>query len=64
MEMCCDSSWGIGVNFKNDSVITTYGYPESRDPNLFYPDFECCSGEEIEAWEKAKVEWDKKHEPA
>jgi|GEM_PF-4358433 len=59
----CGSSWGIGAYtfFLEDGVTeeACYGYPpKGMNPHKFRPDMESCFPREIEAWEKAKLEWD------
>lgn len=49
----CGNDWGIGVNIYSDGN-SSYGFPESKDPNMFIPDFECCTEQEIKNWEQAK----------
>ena len=59
-------SWGLGVNHFDDPKETCYGYPCVSDPRDFSPDYECCTKEEIENWERdclaaknaSKEEWD------
>jgi len=44
--MVCDMGWGIGIN-THENYGVSYGFPESENPNLFFPDAECCTNEEI-----------------
>ena len=57
--VCC-GNWGIGINTSPNRRAVSYGYPESDNPHDFYPDFECCTIDEITAWENAKIGWDKR----
>lgn len=57
---CCGSSWGLGAyTLREDGQeINLYGYPpKGMNPNDYCPDWECCTKEEIEAWEHAKKNW-------
>lgn len=57
---CCGSSWGIGVykTMYGKDVMELYGFPpKDMNPNDFSPDWECCTKEELEAWEEAKKNW-------
>ena len=55
------SKWGLGINFDTNGKIRSYGYPESKNPKLFKPDFECCTRKEITQWEVDVLEWDYRH---
>ena len=55
--------WGIGVNINKNGEGTTYGAPVNSNPNLFCPDPECCTKEEMAKHEVACQEWDKNHNP-
>jgi len=35
-----------------------YGRHKGGDPNKFFPDYECCTPEEIQAWKDACTRWD------
>ena len=55
--IACTTPWGIGTVIyhfeEGDEII--YGFPHSNcDPHDFFPDIECCSPEEIAAWEECK----------
>lgn len=60
----CGSHWGIGVyktGIKDYEEI--YGFaPKNLDPHDFCPDYECCSEDEIKAWEIATRECRVDHE--
>ncbi len=59
----CGSPWGIG-SYTDEDGETWYGYPpKNSDPNLYVPDIDCCLPQEIEAWNKAKEEWNKNGSP-
>lgn len=58
----CGHSWGIGTyKYKNEEGQDDYGYGLYRpeNPNDFTPDMECCSPEEIKAWETDLAAWNK-----
>lgn len=52
------SRWGLGINYKKDGTISSYGYPESKNPKLFKPDFEVCTVKEITQWETDLINQD------
>ena len=54
--IACGKGWGIGIN-KHEDGNPSYGFPESENPNLFYPDPECCAPEEIKSWKDAIKNW-------
>lgn len=61
MNNCCKSPYGIGTYTYIDSNTgekeTGYGLWNPKNPNDFYPDYECCTEEEIERWKKDCKEW-------
>jgi len=57
MACFCNKSWGIGINIKENGHGGNYGYPEDKNPHLFYPDDECCTDQERAAWNEAKKTW-------
>lgn len=57
--LLCGSPWGIG-SYTCTEYGLVYGYsPRNINPHDFIPDYECCTEKEIEAWTKAKEEWNK-----
>jgi hypothetical protein len=55
----CGTGWGIGsYSTGGDGNCDGYGIPwHGMNPNNFFPDYECCTEEEIAAHKKAKEEW-------
>lgn len=44
-----DGSWGIGsYSTQEDGNCDGYGFYRPKNPNYFYPDYECCEQWEIE----------------
>lgn len=60
--LICGSPWGMGTYLaKGDDgrLEEHYGYPpRDMNPHLYRPDMDSCFQREIDAWEKAKREWD------
>jgi len=62
----CGSPWGIGGYMyidENGKKQSGYGYYKPQNPNDFYPDYECCTKEEIAAHKAACEEWNKGCDP-
>ena len=57
--IACGSPWGIGVYvYDEETGESLYGFPpDGMNPELFTPDPECCSPQEIAAWEEALELW-------
>ena len=53
----CSSPWGIGTythTWDDGTVEPIYGFPPRQmNPHDFTPDPECCTPDEIAAWEDA-----------
>jgi len=58
MTSICGRGWGLGINI-HTNVAPSYGYPESENPNLFYPDMEVCTSDEMKNWRIAINIWNK-----
>lgn len=53
--------WGIGTNRNKYGRDLIYGAPIDENPNLFIPDPECCTKEEIARHKAVRQEWNKNH---
>jgi hypothetical protein len=57
--IACGSPWGIGVYiYDEETGESLYGFPpDGLNPELFHPDAECCSPQEIAAHQEALAVW-------
>lgn len=63
IHFCGSGGFGIGsYRYKIDGKEEMgYGFYRPENPNDFFPDYECCSPEEIDTHKTACDEWNKKH---
>lgn len=55
------TEWGIGINYDENGNFIFYGFPIDENPNLFEPDYESSSEDEVLEHKRAIEKWNKEN---